>query len=77
VVCNFTPVPRTDIVVAVPTAGRWRELLNSDSQDYGGGGIGNLGEVFTQPVTREGGPSLARLTAPPLAIVVLKHEPPT
>jgi 1,4-alpha-glucan branching enzyme len=75
VVCNFTPVPRTDLTVAVPAAGRWRELLNSDAQDYGGGGIGNLGEVVTQPVTWEGGPSLVHVTAPPLAVVVLKHEP--
>jgi 1,4-alpha-glucan branching enzyme len=75
VVCNFTPVPRTDLAVPVPAGGRWRELLNSDAEEYGGGGIGNLGQISTQPVTWEGGPSLAYVTAPPLAVVVLKHEP--
>ncbi len=77
VVCNFTPVARTDFAVPVPEGGRWTELINSDAEPYGGSGIGNLGEVQAQPVTWEGGPSLAYLTAPPLGIVVLKHEPQT
>lgn len=74
VICNFTPVPRFDLAVRVPRAGRWRELLNSDSEEYGGGGIGNWGEIDTRSVTWEGGPDLAYVTAPPLAVVVLKHE---
>ena len=31
VVCNFTPVVRTDYRVGVPHSGRWHELLNSDA----------------------------------------------
>ena len=33
IVCNFTPVPRLDYMVGVPTAGYWKELLNSDAQN--------------------------------------------
>ncbi|HUC35688.1 MAG TPA: 1,4-alpha-glucan branching protein GlgB [Acidimicrobiales bacterium] len=72
VVCNFTPVARTSIAVRVPAGGRWRERLNSDATEYGGSGVGNLGEIAAQPVTWEGGPSLAYVTAPPLAVVVLE-----
>jgi 1,4-alpha-glucan branching enzyme len=74
VVCNFTPVPRSELAVPVPSGGRWRELLNSDAEVYGGSGIGNLGEIEAQRVTWEGGPSLAYVTAPPLAVVVFKHD---
>ena len=43
VLLNFTPVPRVGYRIGVPEAVRWRELLNSDSGDYGGSNLGNLG----------------------------------
>ncbi len=43
VVCNFTPVPRPFYRIGLPRPGRWREVLNSDASEYGGGGMGNLG----------------------------------
>ena len=49
VVCNFTPVPRTNYLVGVPHAGVWRELLNSDAAHYGGSGMGNFGGVDAAP----------------------------
>ena len=54
VVCNFTPVPRTNYVVGVPEGGYWRELLNSDAAHYGGSGMGNLGGVEAAPVPAQG-----------------------
>ena len=42
---NCTPVPRYEYRVGVPFAGRWKELLNSDSETFGGSGLGNLGAV--------------------------------
>jgi 1,4-alpha-glucan branching enzyme len=41
VILNFTPVPREGYRVGVPRRGRYREILNSDSQFYGGSNIGN------------------------------------
>jgi len=38
VICNMTPVRRDDWRVGVPTAGQWRERLNTDAQVYGGTG---------------------------------------
>ena len=67
VVCNFTPVVRRDYALAVPRAGYWRELLNSDAEIYGGSGVGNTGGAHA------GGthPQLV-LTLPPLAMLMLK-----
>ncbi|HUZ10298.1 MAG TPA: 1,4-alpha-glucan branching protein GlgB [Acidimicrobiales bacterium] len=71
VVCNFTPVPRQNLLVGVPEGGRWRELLNSDALQYGGSGQGNLGGVEAQPVPWRGAPRTLTLTAPPLGSLFL------
>jgi len=75
VACNFTPVPRYGYRVGVPRAGFWREALNSDAWEYGGGGIGNLGGLATDPIPCHGREQSLDLTLPPLAVVCLKHEP--
>jgi 1,4-alpha-glucan branching enzyme len=74
VACNFTPVPRYNYRVGVPFSGRWRELLNTDSEIYGGGGIGNMGVVETSPVQYQDQRWSVMLTLPPLAVVFLKPE---
>jgi len=38
VVCNLTPTPKWPYRLAVPSAGTWKEVLNSDDQNYGGTG---------------------------------------
>ena len=72
--CNFTPVPRRDYHVGVPEAGYYRELLNSDSELYGGSNLGNDGGVPAVPEPWHGRPYSLRLTLPPLAIVILKKQ---
>jgi 1,4-alpha-glucan branching enzyme len=72
VVCNFTPIPRENYAVGVPFGGYWRELLNSDSADYGGSNLGNGGGVNAEPVPAHGRPYSVRLTLPPLAALFLK-----
>jgi len=66
VICNFTPVPRSNVLVGVPNGGFWRELLNSDAVLYGGSGWGNLGGIEAQPVPAHGMPWTLTLTIPPL-----------
>jgi 1,4-alpha-glucan branching enzyme len=75
VVCNFTPIPRSNYVVGVPHPGYWREILNSDAPLYGGSGIGNFGGVEAAPTTAHGRFHSITLTLPPLATVFFKHEP--
>jgi 1,4-alpha-glucan branching enzyme len=75
VACNFTPLPRTNYVLGVPSGGTWRELLNSDAREFGGAGWGNLGAVDAAPVTAHGRPWSISVTLPPLSTVMLKGEP--
>ena len=72
VVSNFTPVPREDYRVPLPHPGRWREIVNTDAKDYGGGGRGNGGFVQAWPAA--GGASAA-MVLPPLATVMLELVP--
>jgi 1,4-alpha-glucan branching enzyme len=74
IVCNFTPVPRTNYRVGVPRGGMWRELLNSDLHIYGGGGWQNLGGVEASPVGYHGRPYSLMLSLPALSAVYLKCE---
>ena len=66
---NFTPVPRREYRVGVPRAGRWMEVLNTDSDHYGGTNLGNGGGVRSEPVPWHGQPHSIRLTLPPLSAV--------
>ena len=72
VVANFTPVPRLNYRVGVPAGGLWTEILNSDAQDYGGSGQGNLGGAEATPVPSHGRYHSLVLTLPPLGIIALK-----
>ncbi len=74
VVCNFTPLPRANFLVGVPERGLWREVINTDAQDYGGAGWGNLGAVESVPVTAHGRVESLNLTLPPLSTLVLRWE---
>ncbi len=74
VVCNFTPLPRFNYRIGVSSEGYWREILNSDGQNYGGSGHGNLGGVETSPVPTHGRPYSLNLVLPPLGAVFLKRE---
>ena len=74
VVCNFTPVARPHYRVGAPRGGLWREILNSDAAEYGGGGVGNLGGVEAGALPLHGQPYSLDLALPPLAILFFKHE---
>jgi 1,4-alpha-glucan branching enzyme len=75
VACNFTPVVRAGYRIPVPMLGRYRELLNSDSEHYGGSNVGNGGELWAEPTPwgDQGMEQSLVLTLPPLATVVLKR----
>jgi 1,4-alpha-glucan branching enzyme len=72
VVCNFTPVPRYEYRVGVPTGGSWRELFNTDSALYAGSNVGNNGHVWALDEPWAGQPHSLCLTLPPLGAVYLK-----
>jgi len=71
---NFTPVPRVAYTVGAPHPGWWREALNSDAAVYGGSNVGNGGGAAAAAEPYQGRPCTLRLTLPPLAAVLLRHE---
>ncbi|HET8932407.1 MAG TPA: 1,4-alpha-glucan branching protein GlgB [Polyangiales bacterium] len=74
VVFNFTPVVRQNYRLGVPSGGAWVELLNSDAAAYGGGDIGNAGEVQAEAVPWHGRECSLSLTLPPLGALWLKPK---
>jgi 1,4-alpha-glucan branching enzyme len=74
VVLNFTPVPRYNYQIGVPSGGRWKEILNSDAPLYGGSGQGNMGAVDAAPIPLHGRRWSVNLTLPPLGAVFLMPE---
>lgn len=74
VVCNFTPVVRYNYRVGVPAGGYWKEVLNSDADEYGGSGQGNLGGVDATHVPYHGRYYSLPLIVPPLGIIFFKNE---
>jgi 1,4-alpha-glucan branching enzyme len=73
-VSNLSPVPREQYRIGLPHGGRWREVINTDSELYGGSNVGNLGGVDAEPTPWQGQPFSAELTLPPLGVVWLAPE---
>ncbi len=71
VISNLTPVLRTGYRVPVPAGGRWAERINTDANQYGGSGAGNLGGVDAHH--GENGRAWLSLTLPPLATLYFEH----
>jgi len=69
---NFSGQPHTGYRVGLPVAGAWEEILNTDAENFGGSGVGNLGVVnaFAEPWA--GRPASATLTLPPLGALWLR-----
>jgi 1,4-alpha-glucan branching enzyme len=72
VVCNFTPIPRPNYHIGCPQGGFWKEILNSDAQEYGGSSMGNFGGVEASSSSAHGRPFSLMLTLPPLSILFFK-----
>ncbi|MEP1200309.1 1,4-alpha-glucan branching protein GlgB [Tateyamaria sp.] len=71
ILLNMTPVERSDHRIGLPGKGFWREALNTDAVEYGGGGRGNLGGVHAEAVEWMGQSYSANITLPPLSAVIL------
>ncbi|MGB7757019.1 MAG: 1,4-alpha-glucan branching protein GlgB [Salinisphaera sp.] len=74
VVLNFTPESRHGYRLGVSEAGDYRECFNSDAAVYGGGNIGNLGGVSSEPIACMGQMQSVVLTLPPLGGVILQRD---
>ena len=79
VVCNFTPVVRQDYRLGVPQTGVWCELINTDSEVYGGSGlaVAEGRAMQTDPDPMHGQAQSLRLQLPPLSCVMLVPHAPS
>ena len=71
---NFTPVVYNSYIVGVPGKISFVELLNSDSELYGGSNVGNLGRVVSQNTPSDSKPYSVSLNIPPLGSLILMPE---
>lgn len=72
-VCNFTPVVRHNYRIGVPEPGLYLEIFNSDRKHFGGSGVENPGELWTDRVEMHGRRQSLSLTLPPLAVAVYRR----
>jgi 1,4-alpha-glucan branching enzyme len=72
--CNFTPVPRTNYRFGVPAEGFYEEVLNTDSEAFGGSNMGNCGGVASLPRPCHGRDHSISITLPPLAVVAFRRR---
>jgi 1,4-alpha-glucan branching enzyme len=75
--CNFTPVPRKEYRFGVAEPGFYEEILNTDSELFGGSNMGNGGVVSSSPIESHGRPHSISITLPPLAVVVFRRRDAT
>ncbi|MDE2446256.1 MAG: alpha amylase C-terminal domain-containing protein, partial [Alphaproteobacteria bacterium] len=74
VVSNFTSVLRENYTLPLPKGGIWREVFNSDAEQYWGSGKGNMGRIEALGGPSHGKPASARITLPPLATLYFSAE---
>jgi 1,4-alpha-glucan branching enzyme len=74
VISNFTSVLRENYTLPLPKGGIWREVFNSDAEQYWGSGKGNMGRVEALGGPSHGKPASARITLPPLATLYFSAE---
>src|SRR5436309_10194510 len=77
VVASFTPVPRPNYRVGVPREGLWVEVLNTNSQRYGGTGEGNPQPLKTHPIRWDGQPQAIDLALPGMTTLFFLFASPT
>ena len=70
---NFAGGPHEGYRLGLPRVGRWQEIINTDSEAYGGSGVGNLGSVQARPQPWHGQPASVTLRVPPLGALWLRY----
>jgi 1,4-alpha-glucan branching enzyme len=71
VVGHFSGATRT-YRMGVPRRGLWREIINTNSEYYGGNGVGNAGAKHTDDLACDGYNQSLELTLPPVTTLIFK-----
>ena len=73
-ICNFTPVTYEDYAVAVPCRGKYTEILNSNSIEFGGTESMEKRVYKGIAEAKDGKPYQIKLNVAPLSVVVLNYN---
>jgi 1,4-alpha-glucan branching enzyme len=72
IVCNFTPAFYPNYRIGIPKAGSYREILNSDSDSFGGSNSTNKRVLKTEEKEFHGKPFSLEMSIPPFGISILR-----
>lgn len=72
IVCNFTPVVRSDYRIGISRKGKLIEIFNSDAKIYGGSGVLNPNKLTVESVPYDGKDYSIALVLPPLTVTVYR-----
>ena len=73
VILNLTPVVRDNYETGVPLPGVWREVFNTDREEYGGTGLLNGADMPSRPGSRNNRDQYITLRLPWLGAVILRR----
>ena len=74
IICNFTPIDAKSYKLAVPTAGKWKEIFSSDLSKFGGEGHNNKTVKQSKAGKVDGRENYISITVPALSISVFKKK---
>lgn len=72
VVANFSGVEK-DITTGVPFAGKYQEIFNSDDKEFGGSGIVNAKQIFSEEREWDDRPESITVKMAPTSISILQY----
>ncbi len=75
VVCNFTPVVYENFKLGVPFDGKYKEIFNSDAEEFGGAGHANRRLKNAKPAAWDGREYSISVEVPALGISVFQCTP--
>ena len=72
VVCNFSPEHRKGYRVGVPFGGTWAPILNTDSAEFGGQGLGDTAPIKTEKVPCHDQQQSMVIDLPPMSAMIYR-----
>ena len=72
VILNLTPAPRENYRIGVPLPGVWKQIFNSDKEEFGGSDYPVSGAMMTEEINWQGKAFSISLNLPPLSAIMLK-----
>ena len=73
-VFNFSGTTYPQYQLGLTNAGRWTEILNTDSSDYEGAGGGNLGQITANSGEYDGYPASATIFVPAMSALFFRFD---